>query len=142
MARYAAKYWPDHYRIADKKLVIQLSKTIVDYLMTSHTYDGWTRLHDADRWWNDEINCDNDSRDPASATYHIALLGLEEVLAYVLLTASVDVNAQGGHYGTALQTVSARGHEKVVQMLLDAGADRNAHRGMHDNTVQVTRVTR
>ena len=40
----------------------------------------------------------------------------------VLLDAGVDVNAQGEGYGTALQAASIGGHEKVVKMLLDAGA--------------------
>jgi ankyrin repeat protein len=40
----------------------------------------------------------------------------------MLLDAGADVNAQGGHFGTALQAASARGHEKLVQMLRAAGA--------------------
>lgn len=43
----------------------------------------------------------------------------------------VDVNAEGGEYGTALQAASFRGYEKVVQMLLDRGADANTFMAMH-----------
>ena len=34
-----------------------------------------------------------------------------------------DVNAQGGGYGNTLQAASSGGYEKVVQTLLDKGAD-------------------
>jgi hypothetical protein len=40
----------------------------------------------------------------------------------MLMDAEADVNAQGGHFGNALQAASAEGHEKVVQMLRAAGA--------------------
>jgi len=35
----------------------------------------------------------------------------------------VDVNAQGGEYGTVLQAASNRDHEKLVELLLSKGAD-------------------
>ena len=37
----------------------------------------------------------------------------------MLLDKGADINAQGGHYGNALQAVSYGGHEKEVQMLLN-----------------------
>jgi hypothetical protein len=40
-----------------------------------------------------------------------------------LMDGGAEVNAQGGGYGTALQVASRGGHEKVVQMLLSAGAE-------------------
>lgn len=55
----------------------------------------------------------------------------------MLLDAEVDVNAQGGSCGSALQAASDRGHKKVVKMLKDAGADINAHGGDHGNALQV-----
>jgi len=39
------------------------------------------------------------------------------------------VNAEAGNYGNALQAVSNGGHGKVVQILVDAGADVNAKGG-------------
>lgn len=37
-----------------------------------------------------------------------------------------NANAQGGIYGNALQAASYQGHEKVVQQLLEKGADVSA----------------
>ena len=41
----------------------------------------------------------------------------------MLLEKGADVNAQGGDYGNALQAASAGGYDKVVQMLLENGAN-------------------
>jgi ankyrin repeat protein len=46
------------------------------------------------------------------------------------------INAQGGRYGNPLQAASARGHEKAVQMLKNAGADVNAQGGHYCNALQ------
>ena len=40
----------------------------------------------------------------------------------LLLDKGADVNAEGGEFGNALAAASSRGHEKVVQLLLDNGA--------------------
>ena len=37
-----------------------------------------------------------------------------------------DVNAQGGWYGNALQAASSEGHEQIVRLLAEKGADFNA----------------
>jgi len=39
-----------------------------------------------------------------------------------LLDAGADMNAQGGEYGNTLQAESTASHQKVVWILLDAGA--------------------
>ena len=40
-----------------------------------------------------------------------------------LVDKGVDANAQGGRYGKALYAASVRGYDKVVQLLVDNGAD-------------------
>jgi ankyrin repeat protein len=47
----------------------------------------------------------------------------------LLLEKGADVNAQGGHYGNALQAASDGGHDSVVTLLLEKGADVNAQGG-------------
>ena len=46
-----------------------------------------------------------------------------------LLEKGADVNAQGGHFGNALQAASYGGDEGVVRSLLEKGADVNAQGG-------------
>lgn len=55
----------------------------------------------------------------------------------MLLYKGVDINAQDGEYGNALQAASSGGDDKVVQMLLDKGFDINAQGGEHSNALQV-----
>ncbi|KAK5110035.1 hypothetical protein LTR85_001793 [Meristemomyces frigidus] len=62
----------------------------------------------------------------ASALYYASFLSLRAVVSTLLAHGS-EVKAQGGRYGNALQAASVRGREKVVQMLLNAGAEVNAH---------------
>jgi ankyrin repeat protein len=44
----------------------------------------------------------------------------------MLLNKGADFNAQEGYYGNNLHAASYSGYEKVVQRLLDRGADVNA----------------
>jgi ankyrin repeat protein len=47
----------------------------------------------------------------------------------VLLDKGADVNAQGGHYGNALQEAASEGHDNIVQVLHDKGANMNVQQG-------------
>jgi hypothetical protein len=102
----------------------------------------WVKLHDVDSPWGTDMNFSLDSSDIASPIYYASLLGLDGVLHALIDTCQDNrerkdlVNAQGGHYGNALQAASVEGHEKVVQMLLNAGADINAQGGHYGNTLQ------
>jgi ankyrin repeat protein len=40
-----------------------------------------------------------------------------------LVEKGADVNVLGGQYGHALQAASSKGHEAIVRLLLEAGAD-------------------
>jgi ankyrin repeat protein len=51
-------------------------------------------------------------------------------------TTQTDVNAQGGEYGNALQAASYKGHMKIVQLLLEKGAEVNAQGGKYGNALQ------
>ena len=44
---------------------------------------------------------------------------------------SKKINAQGGHFGNALQAASYRAHDQVMQMLLEKGADVIAQGGLY-----------
>ncbi|KAJ5494822.1 hypothetical protein N7463_010909 [Penicillium fimorum] len=54
----------------------------------------------------------------------------------LLLKRGADIDAQGGHYGNALQAACAERHDNVAQMLLERGADINAQGGHYGNVLQ------
>ncbi|KAK4119594.1 hypothetical protein N657DRAFT_537577, partial [Parathielavia appendiculata] len=41
-----------------------------------------------------------------------------------------------GYYGNALQAASARGHQEIVKLLLDKGAEVNKQGGYYGNALQ------
>jgi ankyrin repeat protein len=51
----------------------------------------------------------------------------------LLLEKEVDVNAQGGQYGTALQALFHQGHKEIVKLLIETEADVNAQGGEFAN---------
>ncbi|KAL8818033.1 MAG: hypothetical protein Q9191_008026 [Dirinaria sp. TL-2023a] len=73
--------------------------------------------------------------DVALPLYYAASIGLLQVIENIM-PQIIDVNAQGGYYGNALQAASEGGQEKVVQILLNAGADVNAQGGLYGNALQ------
>lgn len=55
----------------------------------------------------------------------------------LLLDNRANVNAQsGGNFGSALQAACFAGHEKVVSLLIDRGADVNVRGGQYGNALQ------
>ena len=56
----------------------------------------------------------------------------------MLLDKGAEINAQGGHFGSALQAASDRGRDKVVQLLIDHGAKINAKE--LDQTLRLAKI--
>ncbi|KAF4534640.1 uncharacterized protein LTHEOB_12918 [Lasiodiplodia theobromae] len=112
LAQYSARYWIVHAIVAEngsETVRALASKLFLD----GSFYKTWCRLYNPDRPWDDEA---------------------DEVQA--LLDKGADVNAQGGHYGNALQAASEGGHVQVVQILLKKGADVYAQGGEYGNALQ------
>jgi ankyrin repeat protein len=132
LARYAAEFWRRHLRdTGDKTEESLLAMSLMS--ADSPAYLNWIRLCDPDfpkaRPWLGELRI----RCP-TPLYYAARLGLCTVTK-LLLDKSAEVNAQGGHYGNALQAASFGGHEQVVKMLLDNRADVNAQGGKYTNAL-------
>lgn len=54
----------------------------------------------------------------------------------ILVDKGINVNAQGGRYGSALQIAYRQSDETIVRLLFDKGADVNAQGGIHRNALQ------
>jgi hypothetical protein len=97
------------------------------------------RLYDPDTPWASCVDFLLILSYITSLVYYASLLGLDGVLHELLnnypghANGTEDlINAEGGAYGNALIAASAEGHVKVVQMLIDAGANMNAQGGAYD----------
>ncbi|KAK5675552.1 hypothetical protein LTR17_027767, partial [Elasticomyces elasticus] len=93
---------------------------------------GWLLVHDPDPGRRSPF--DRDKKKTGTALCYASLLGLVKA-AQRLLSAEVDVNAQGGWYGSTLQVALNRGHQQIVEILLANGADFNAQGGKYGSAL-------
>lgn len=108
MAQYSAQYWPEHARLAND---IGEVKSLIWDLMKSAAYKMNWSLHD------------NSTVFPPTL-YYASGVGLSW-LVEGLLEDGADVKAEGDD-GTALNVAADCGHDDIVRLLLQAGADADA----------------
>ncbi|KAL9105023.1 MAG: hypothetical protein Q9163_000120 [Psora crenata] len=150
LAEYAAAYWYKHYQ-GIVNHAPELDALILRLFECQHAFTTWVELHDVERSWKHFLDLRDEIATPA---YYVSLLGLDRILSKLVdkeragndTTLAVSpasmflrdkqINAQGGRYGNALQAASLRGHEKVVQILLEKGSDINAQGGHFGNALQ------
>ena len=144
-ARYAAHFWHHHWRQPTHiDMMAELGTWIKALLSVQNNFYRWIQLDDIDgREWTwdekDDLDCDevevpyhyNQKRKRGSYVYYASLLGLDNILSSCLSYPEADANARGGSLGTALCAASKCGHENMVQMLIDAGAEVNAQTKWH-----------
>lgn len=81
---------------------------------------------------NSESFVDTDTWEDKAEVIHVAAgKGFYETLRVLLGELKVNVDAVGGYYGTALQAAARMGHENIVHLCLDHGADVNAVGGCY-----------
>ncbi|KAH2907054.1 hypothetical protein KXW25_006079 [Aspergillus fumigatus] len=128
MARYAAKIWTRHAALAQG--IEDIVQMTVKFLEKEATFQRWARLYQADVSWKGYPGPPRGSR-----LYYACFDGLVAP-ARELIGKGVDVNAQGGLYGNALQAASYKGYQEIVKLLLDKGADVNVQGGEYGNALQ------
>ena len=60
--------------------------------------------------------------------YALSFHGYHGLVKTILFEEQIDVNAQGGPYGSALQAASYKGHDRAVEMLLEHRAPTSTHK--------------
>ena len=137
LAEYSARYWPRYARKAVNSNL--LNKLAMDFFLgQADVLISWLRLYDPDvpgAAWQD-LNPVRHKKH-ALSLYHASLEGLVSIVNELLMY-DVEVNAQGGRYGNALQAASLGGHDGIVQTLLDHGAEVNGQGGDYGNASQAS----
>jgi hypothetical protein len=126
---YSAKNWGLHMRESriyddDGAAIAPLTLKLSD--PDAKLYSVWSQIY-----WRNQY-----PRDPKFRTrLMVACFFGHVAVAKRSLEDGADVNAQGGHYGNALQAASYGGHEQIVRLLLKKGADVNAQGGHYGNAL-------
>jgi hypothetical protein len=121
LARYAARYWPTHARFENA---------------SSRIKDGMECLFDAGKLhfatWLWIYNEDRDGRSmttmspekpEASPLYYAAILGFYGLAEHMISKHPDHVNAKGGREVTPVHAAASEGHEDILSLLLEHGAD-------------------
>ncbi|KAF7510248.1 hypothetical protein GJ744_006944 [Endocarpon pusillum] len=125
---YSAEHWPGHLRRSEigenDSLMTEVHHLYDD--TTSERFLPWFQLF----WVTTKFYGDP----PDMNKFQLAaFLGHDKVMGTILVDEDVDINSTDQDGNTALMWASLRGHEKVVQMLLDR-AEVNAQGGRYINS--------
>ena len=134
LARYSAEFWTSHIRKTGDRVDAMSRLAMGLFSKDNYAYTNWIRLYDPDRPWRGPDLTIAREQIP-SPLYYSAKLNLTTIVQ-LLLEAGVEVDAQGGEYGNALQVASAEGNEHIVETLLDNNAEVNAQGGEYGSALQ------
>jgi ankyrin repeat protein len=113
--------------------------TLLEGPTTSSVTDDTINSSEENDEENDDGNRsgDNEADQILTATspiYYACLLGLLDITKR-LYSDGLDINAQGGIYGTALQAAAVKGHFTTVEFLIDSGADVSLQGGLYSYAI-------
>ncbi|KAG9237869.1 hypothetical protein BJ875DRAFT_114429 [Amylocarpus encephaloides] len=131
---YASTYVLDHAEEAQGRGIEQ--KCFLHSLQPQHKmFERLIHIHNAFERIPG-LGCDKS----VTPLYTLSFHGYYELVKVVLFEEQIDIDAQGGPYGSALQAASVEGNEEVVRMLLEKGADINAQGGLFGTALQAASV--
>ena len=133
LAEYAAEHWVEHARFEDVSLTVQDGmKRLFD---PSNSYLSiWVWLCDPKDTTNQSERSERPGKASATPLHYAALCGICDVVKFLILERSQDVNARGfDTKETPLLVASRNGHADVARLLLEHGADADARYGDNDS---------
>jgi ankyrin repeat protein len=135
---YSANFWINHAQ--NTTMNRRLTQQVIGIMTNSEAvYYNWIKMHDPDQP-QERSDITRDSYSVPGPLYYSCLVGFTNVTQHLIRIKDADVNAQGGHYGTALQAASVGGYDKIVDALLAKGADVNAQGGEYGTALQAASV--
>ncbi len=126
---YASHFWHEHLLAAEDTITTETKNLVFDFLGSKRSLSAWFLLYRPDDEGFD-IPFSTTDCDIGCPLYYLALLGILN-LVRDLMNTGIDVNAQGGRYGTALAAAAYNDNINIVKLLIEAGADVNAHGGVY-----------
>ena len=130
---YAAEYWVDHARFEKVSANTQVGM--------KHLFDPrkrhisvWLWIFDPDAPWCRHQRSTHPPQPRESCLYYAALFGFHQLIAFLVVECSQDVDAMdSNHQWTPLHVASRAGHVEFARVLVGHGADVNAQ-GQYKST--------
>jgi ankyrin repeat protein len=129
---YAARWWHEHDQEGNQSGGHVQRQVLGLFMSAEGAFENWVNT------WNVDGGFRLKQRNVVpSPVYYASLLGLYEIVLHLLVEPiSNHANIQGAWYGNPLQAASYQGHERVVQLLLEKGADVNVQGGYNGSALQ------
>lgn len=133
---FAAFSWWRHLHDAPTTIEAICSKLAMRLLTAEDgSLGSWIQLCSPERLWTGFVPLDAVG-EIAQPLYYASVIGVPAIVEEILRR-NVDINARGGEYETALGAAIRTGHEKVLRILVDAGANVNSVPGERDAPLEM-----
>lgn len=139
LLKYASKFWHLHALFFQGWEVSGINDLVLKIMLSKNSRESWLWFFNPDTEWytivdfEPQKNLDLPSYTPL---YLLASLGFKKHLQ-VLIDEGVDIDTDGGWFGTALQGAIFHGQTGSVDVLLDAGADASKTNGYHGHALRL-----
>lgn len=137
LAWYAASFWFNHVQeVGAEENSMKMNDAIILLYCSNTVFESWIRLYDFDDMpIHFRPAFSRRLKFMPNPLYYAVLLGLSTVVQKLLEEPHVDIDAEGGRQGNALQAASSRSREKIAKLLIGKGADVNVCCGYHGSAL-------